>query len=179
MEYSQEPEAKKEVIAILWMTLGESVIRASMKLWKLIRETEVWPEFEEPAVSYRVELVPGDKYDAAWEWVRRSGWKGWGVWHREHPGLAFSPDVDEVIRAFEILADGGRDRNVRDVLWRAPVRYSRRETSGAYPYIRSTRSRSELWRLRSRYPNAGELAWLPGEVLYQRFGDGIQFGYRM
>src|SRR4030042_642976 len=178
---------------VAWMTLGEAVA-PMMRLYKVLRlgprfrgddgercQAGAWRSQDwVPACArgndvhggYDVRLVERDKLSDGFAWARVSGWPCWGVWHRGHPGLIWSPDFEEMERAFASLAGHG-NAWVRDgELLRAPVRYSARETGGAYPFVRSTRSRVELWRLRSRYPSAIELAYVPTEALRRRDGGG-------
>jgi len=166
-------ESNRVIIAVAWMTLSREriIIPPDLRLYKIrrVEHAETYATWQ----TYDVAPVPNEDYDRAFRWARTT-WPCWGVWHRELPGLIWSPDLAEVQRAFAVMAPDDRHPLVRvPELERAPVRYAPRQTAGAYRFLRSTRSRHDLWQLRSRYPNAGELSFVPSEVLYRRFGEGL------
>ena len=133
---------------------------------------------EGPVTPYRLvklfddgtdEPVPQAKVDLAVEYVQERGWKAWGYWINGSPALAWArlPEDFERVWGHQV--------------WRAPCRYAGqwardRYSSGAYAgglvkvgqngYVVPTRSRTEVYRLRARFPYySGDLLMTPIEVL--------------
>ena len=170
---------RKVLLAVLWMDVTGATT-PHLAMYKVWRNVERWEQFEEPILCHELEQVPAEKYEVAFRWLRGHHWKAWGAWYRNKPGLVFSPDFQEVQKAFEDLSVTGRYlEKGHPQLERAPVRYDWRQTEPPFTYVRTTRSRRDLWGLRSRYPNASELMFVPMAALHRQFGLGIEWSSRM
>lgn len=115
------------------------------------------------------EPVPAAKIDVAVQWVASRGWKAWGYWINGSPALAWARLPEDFTRTW-----GYREP-------RAPCRYAsawnaRARKGGAYinsfvkvgksGYIFPTRSRRQVFELRSRFSfYCSDLLFVPIEVL--------------
>lgn len=169
--------ARRELIAVAWIAATGPAV---LNLYKIWRTTEQIPGYDKPAVQYDMEPVAGDKRELALRWLRQNHYRPEGIWFNAEPGLVWSREPVFNIggdlptttqRAFYALSDDAHySFFVQD--WEiipAPVAYDWDKTEGSYAYLKTTRSTREMHRLRSRYPHAGELMWLPTLVLARQF----------
>lgn len=174
-----EPTPQKVLLAVLWMDISGATV-PHLGMYKVWRKIERWDQFEQPITLHELEQVPADKYDVAFRWLHEHHWRSWGAWYRSKPGLVWSPDFQEVQKAFEDLDVTGRYlEKGHSRLERAPIRYDWLQIDPPFVFLRTTRSRRDLWDLRSRYPNAGELSFVPASALYRQFGFGLDWSTRM
>lgn len=174
-----EPTTNKVLLAVAWMDLGGGSA-PHLAMYKVWRKIETWEQCEVPITLHELEQVPSENYDTAFRWLREHHWRSCGSWYRAKPGLIWSPDFQEVQKVFEDLAVTGRYlEKGHNRLERAPIRYDWRQTERPFVYLRTTRSRRDLWALRAKYPNAGELSFVPASALHRQFGLGLDWSRRM
>jgi len=169
------PPDRREVIGVAWISHDPN--SSTLHLLKIHRTVSYipTPEGDHGAVGYKVEYVTGEKWPGAFEWLKHQcPWRAWGVYYCGSPGLIWTLDIREIQKAFEVLArpDGLALLPEKEIL-QAPVRFASNKTLRPYPHIVTTRNRRDMWALRQRYPSAGELSWLPQELLYRQFGPGF------
>ena len=107
--------------------------------------------------------VASDRIDEAIRFIEARGWQSHGYWLNDQPAIAWSPTPKVFEEAWETP------------ILRCPCKFARRSNSN-YPthrvgetgYIVPTRSRTQVWRLRQRYPSwvyQGDLLMVPDAVL--------------
>lgn len=172
---------KRQFIGLAWLSQCETI--ADHRFYKIFRSEGYDPGFENPvSISYSAEVVPHSKHDNVWQWIATDckykwHWHHWGVFYAGHPGVIWTGNRDGVRKAVARLSQkrwGTLNWQYEEIL-HAPVRPKRGAQLGPYIDMVTTRSRHEMFRLRSRYPRAGALDWTPDEILRRQFGEGITF----
>lgn len=175
MENSQEYSRKRTMIALCYLGAHGATVYG---LYKLYKTEEAFPDFESLTVDYDLEPVESGKWDIAISWTATyARWHSFGVWWNGEPGMIWAglpvfepgnPRPTDVQRAFLVLSDKGAMPWVHEWGWElvpCGVRFDLTKTTGPYRWLRSTRAREELFRLRRTYPNAPELSFIPSLVL--------------
>lgn len=163
---SQDP--KRHLIGIGWIYL-----HGQYDLHKILATPVVGHTGKILAQKYHIERVSLENRPAAFRWIRVSFWRDWGVWYAGHPGIVFTPDLIECIRAVHSLHRPAAGELLRyPNMIPAPVAFDWTEfTDGEnkhgmvrYRYISPKRTKREIWRMRNRYPGAGDVAFLPEDI---------------
>lgn len=160
------PETKNTVIALLWCK--PDVPRHT--LYKVIRRTDLATD---DLVAYSIDAVPPELERVGFMWILENGWREHGIWYAGTPGVAFCPVPPlEAFYAVSVLAHRSGEFRHKYMI-PAPVTFDWNEFhTGShknpntihYPFIKTTRTRRDMARLRYQFETAGELAYLPIEI---------------
>lgn len=158
---------QEKVIGLVWLTLSGS---GDYTLNKVIETQEQWEGFEEPVTVHRLKPIDAKNVDKAFRWAAQKGWRDFGIWHRDYPGLILAADDRPVQEALADIPEIAKHLETGKVE-RATCKKTRNEDTSWTPRIKTTRTMQKIQALRRKYPNTAlDLAYAPLEILIRRYG---------
>ena len=172
---------KPTVIGLFWADLDEGAQEAHMTMWKIVRTVEQFEGFELPHLTFTLKRVKEEDEKTAATWARSRGWQDWGTWYRDRPAIVLAPDWHQADAAISQCYGIAKHLTAGHLI-RSSCRFSLKARPGRapYKYIRSTRQRQDIQRMRSQYPTASEnMEYVPLEILIQKYGYSLTVEERL